>query len=97
MCVPERGWNTPVRVCNFCYKRSGMFSLFLKFTLTYLIVEQIVNTSKKLFCFEGSISSNCSDCSSRGDESEVGARKFSEAVVQTISSVASVLEYPKSM
>jgi hypothetical protein len=46
--------------------------------------------------FLGSISSNCSDSSSRGDESEVGARKFSEAVVQTLSSVASVLEYPKS-
>lgn len=67
MCVPERGWNTPVRVCNFCYKRSG------------------------------SISSNCSDSSSRGDENEVGARKFSEAVVQTLSSVASVLEYPKNL
>lgn len=46
--------------------------------------------------FIGSISSNCSDSSSRGDENEVGARKFSEAVVQTLSSVASVLEYPKS-
>jgi len=46
--------------------------------------------------FIGSISSNCSDSSSRGEENEVGARKFSEAVVQTLSSVASVLEYPKS-
>lgn len=51
-----------------------------------------------MFClFIGSISSNCSDSSSRGDENEVGARKFSEAVVQTLSSVASVLEYPKSI
>lgn len=47
--------------------------------------------------FIGSISSTCSDCSSRGDDSEVGARKFGEAVVQTLSSVASVLEYPKSI
>jgi len=50
-----------------------------------------------LYIHTGSISSTCSECSSRGDENEVGARKFSEAVVQTLSSVASVLEYPKSM
>ncbi|XP_050421962.1 zinc finger FYVE domain-containing protein 1-like isoform X2 [Adelges cooleyi] len=67
MCVPDRGWDTPVRVCNFCYKRSG------------------------------SVSSNCSDSSSRGEENIVSARKFSEAVVNTLSSVASVLEYPKNL
>ncbi|XP_050539578.1 zinc finger FYVE domain-containing protein 1-like [Daktulosphaira vitifoliae] len=67
MCVPDRGWDTPVRVCNFCYKRSG------------------------------SISSNCSESSSRGEENVVSARKFSEALVNTLSSVASVLEYPKNL
>lgn len=56
---------------------------------------KIIKIDMFIFCV-GSISSNCSDSSSRGDESEIGARKFSEAVVQTLSSVASVLEYPKS-
>lgn len=37
--------------------------------------------------------SECSDVSS--DDAEVRVRKVSEAVVNTISSVASVLEYPK--
>lgn len=61
-----------------------------------MIYKIIIVISFNFKIFIGSISSNCSDSSSRGDENEVGARKFSEAVVQTLSSVASVLEYPKS-
>ncbi|CAH0392795.1 unnamed protein product [Bemisia tabaci] len=64
--VPEKGWESPVRVCDICYK----------------------GLSKIAESYESS--------DHNSDDNEVIVRKVGEAVVSTISSVVSVLEYPKS-
>ncbi|PSN51709.1 Zinc finger FYVE domain-containing protein 1 [Blattella germanica] len=65
MPVPERGWLTPVRVCDSCFRKDS--------------------------------SSRSSDILDDIDDTEVRARKYSEAVVNTLSTVASVLEYPRGL
>ncbi|XP_067011920.1 zinc finger FYVE domain-containing protein 1 isoform X2 [Anabrus simplex] len=65
MPVPERGWMTPVRVCDFCYSKAS----------------------------SGEGSGILDDI----DDTEVRVRKYSEAVVSTLSTVASVLEYPRGL
>jgi len=65
MPVPERGWMTPVRVCDKCYQKAP--------------------------------SRESSGILNETDDTEVRARKYGEAVVSTLSTVASVLEYPRGI
>ncbi|XP_063229334.1 zinc finger FYVE domain-containing protein 1-like isoform X2 [Bacillus rossius redtenbacheri] len=62
--VPDRGWHSPVRVCDTCYN--------------HLSVQNSAEPAEV-------------------DDTEVRARKYGEVVVNTISSVASVLEYPREL
>nr|CAD7424228.1 unnamed protein product [Timema monikensis] len=63
--VPDRGWHSPVRVCDTCFKQ--------------------VSANSNL------------DVLDDIDDTEVRVRKYGEVVVNTISTVASVLEYPRDL
>ncbi|GLH11699.1 Lateral signaling target protein 2 homolog [Gryllus bimaculatus] len=76
MPVPDRGWLSPVRVCEGCYTREVYFDA------------------------PAAPAERCAAPPAAQDEvddTEVRARKYSEAVVSTLSTVASVLEYPRGL
>ncbi|XP_059619752.1 zinc finger FYVE domain-containing protein 1-like isoform X2 [Phlebotomus argentipes] len=79
MPVPERGWIEPVRVCNSCRD--------------YLAKAEAGETNHR----ESSPSSPVVGSGYCGpiDDSNIRARRVGEAVISTLTSVASVLEYPK--
>ncbi|CAD7086951.1 unnamed protein product [Hermetia illucens] len=85
MPVPHRGWAEPVRVCSDC--RQDL--LKRQESSSSSAVKKLDNNLPKPCTVAGAVAPN--------DESDVLVRKYSEAVFNTFSSVASVLEYPKDL
>ncbi|XP_039294363.1 zinc finger FYVE domain-containing protein 1 [Nilaparvata lugens] len=83
--VPERGWPEPVRVCDICYESRPPSQL------TSTAAASDANSD----CLNGNESSVSSELS-LDDANDTIPRKCGEVVVNTISSVVSVLEHPKS-
>ncbi|XP_055699994.1 zinc finger FYVE domain-containing protein 1-like isoform X1 [Phlebotomus papatasi] len=105
MPVPERGWTEPVRVCNSC--RDELLKAEVAGKTSVTIVDFGILTSCMVSLGNNFLSTDVETNHRESspivgggfcgpvDDSNIRARRVGEAVISTLTSVASVLEYPK--